>query len=347
MGQSETASAGGREIIVSFPLSDPHNMHERGTVARDFRLRKHLAGYRKEASDLLIDLQNANLLPCRAEEVTLLAEGRVNYCSGYFGDGDKKRFLKVAPGDLERRYYEHAIANRIRCRGDHFVVPQCKYIRSAHGLNIFAFEWMDELDAQRDNSLDICRTRGLGEYNAVNLVSSDKKKLTGVPTHPGFIRDTTVQVLADLGFETNILEAQEEIISRWPAVGAVLAKGPLALSVRDSSRANVLVQRDKAVMIDNGAAHYAPMGFDLWSYLDTNEDMIKTAEKLSTVYMDSAPFRDLGLASEFVAISSVAASCIIGLDRFVRNKAYHKPKRIIALQFAALKLIEICENGGN
>jgi len=311
-----------------------------GEEVRQYRLAKDIASYQGRAKELLDELEKLDLLPCKAKEISILTGGRVNYCSGSYGGDYGRCFLKVSPGTTEAKFYRHSMAGRIRAQGAYFSTPDCKFIANANEFSVLAFEWVDNWSEEKSQRLDQIRIAGLAEYHYANRVFGESHRLSGIPYHRLSVRESSLSILEARSVDNPILEDQRLVVRDWRLIEEVMKGLPITLNVRDSGRSNVVVDRGRVILIDNGATHYAPIGFDLWSYVIGYNDIWSGADEVLSSYLDAVPMHREYLSYKAIKSSCVGAACIMGLDAFLKHGKYINDKKVHNLQKAAFRLFE-------
>jgi hypothetical protein len=314
-------------------------MRELAEQARAHRVRRNVAGYKSAATELLRQLEKVNALPCGAQQVTLYSKGNVNYLTGRFTSDGVTYFLKVCPPGIETLYYLEAHQGNIITEGNSFVTPKCYGLRHSNDIAIIALQHLHGFRVGETQADQITRARGLGEFAYLNAFAPCLKLL---PVHRLCIRRTSIDRMRDilhLQEDSPEITAQADIISRWPVVEQRLRTVKKSLCVRDSSEDNVVLYETVTAIIDPGAVHYAPIGFDIWGLIATSDSPLRAARALSVAFLTDAERHRLKVYPNDLEFVALAAACIMCLDVFVGNSFYGNLSMVRRFQSIASDLI--------
>jgi hypothetical protein len=306
--------------------------------AKKARLARQKDAYKDHARLCLDELRAQGFLPDDTQVIKIMSGGRVNYFTAKLCIDEKIIFAKMSAGGLESRVLKHMQLENIVISGSSFSAPKCMKIIEVGPAFLYFFEHFEGLETTPGVEQDEIRLRGLSEFNVRNTAYPDDTRLSGIPKHRNYMRPESVDKLIRLGLDDDIISNQKRILSKWGAVLPLLKKAPLCICIRDSGRKNVCLSDGKAALIDFGATHYAPLGFDMWSYLMKSPNMIERALEIADAHYARHELK--GVSAESIAISGTSAAGIMGLDTFLGISNYASAKRIGELQKMILDLLE-------
>lgn len=305
---------------------------------KKLRLQGMNGEYSGQAALIFSDMQRQGFVPAEFSQFEILSDGRVNFFTARMWSNQREVFVKFSQGNLEALFHKYGIENKLVTNGMFFISPRCRQIVQIDSCFLYFFDYLAELDGTQSAAMDDIRLRGLAEFNMLNLCTTEKDRLTGIPKHRFKIRPESIRTLQIRGASAEIISQQFKILSKWDCVSLALEKFRLCLCVRDSGRENVTVRNGQAAIIDFGAAHYAPIGFDIWSYIFDAPDVIAQSSSLADTYYRPA---SKGISTEAVALAGAAAACILVLDVFLSSRSFISERRILELQKTAMDLTEI------
>jgi hypothetical protein len=312
-----------------------------GENARNLRLKGDFEAYLVAATTMLNTLESFDILPCPADRIEVLSGGRVNYITGKATLDGHQVFIKICPPGIEDAFYRAALEGQIRINGSHFLVPACYAMNDDHGVSVFALQYFGTMSNIESATEDSIRVKGLGEFSHLNRKA--ERIQNNLPAHRLIIRESSVaRMKSSLKLEDNSpeIETHKTIIKNWKPIEQRLRASRFSLCVRDSSRDNVVVADNKAILCDTGAVHYAPIGFDLWSFAAKSDNVCSSAIDYASIFQASMRDTDQAVDVDDLQFVTCAAACIMCLDTFVGNSYYGNHSMVAKLHKVALSLID-------
>lgn len=303
---------------------------------KNLRLQGKIEEYRAQAARCVEILRQRELIPEEFELCEILSGGRVNYFTAKLRSKEREVFVKFASGQLEARVLRYGMSGQIATAGQRFNSARCLQIIEVDSSFLYIFDWLGTLEITRTEEDDEIRLRGLAEFNLLNRIATPEGRLAGIPRHSLAIRPRSLDALQARGAPDDLIARQKEVMAAWHRASQALQKCSLCPSIRDSGRGNVAIQGGSAVLVDFGASHYTPVGFDMWPYVFETPDIQTSAASVArSIYGPDLP---TDISPDEIALAGAAAACLMVLDVFVGSRSYISERTIRKLQETAIDL---------